>query len=626
MRLNARMDQAGPSQIVNTASEVIIDHGDEQHHADAMGAVIFENEMESGYFGGSTLWSLVIHTSDPNLFQGPSSNIFFLRAIGQVMLQASNFTLSSASANQDSLAPSRRVSIPSAAACVHRSSTAHAENPSDALTSIDEDKIIDSFFTNTGYLFPYIHEGRFRSKLDSLRGYPSRQRPRSWLGLLNIILAIAISADRSNGLDALQRSKKSQVYAQRALFHCKNRMMQGVNIETAHFLLLLGQYLQGTQKPSEAWTVSGLAVKVVLQLGLHTNAISIGLSAVDQEIRKRTWLACVSLDRTMSMTFGRPSSIPGSYVKVPTPLQYPESAPSESATAVTEQKDPSNVSFFAATVKLYNVVFVILDRLYGQNLEFDDPLPSRDVITRIFEIEGSLLDWEQSVPKTLATISANDLTDYLQAQGMTDVAEQRLKLRTILTLRYLSARLLLHRPILLRMLQDMSRSNTITSDNALLEQFGASSISASLVNATDIIELVRTATTSPSAAQRDVLGAWWFTLYYTFNAALTVFACYLICRTSTTNPGALDYITTLDRINAAIQSLEALDRNNQTVDRCRHCLRTLVDATMHMGQNLDQEYLLDQMFYSHDLGFDTGVGFDELFVGSDGSSALNIGI
>lgn len=232
MRLNARMDQAGPSQTVNPASEVIIDNGDEQHHADAMGAVIFENEMESGYFGGSTLWSLVIPTSVSNPFQGPSSNIFFLRAIGQVMLQASNFTLSSASANQDSLAPSRRVSIPSAAACAYRSSTAHSENTSDALTSNDEDKIIDSFFANTGYLFPYIHEGRFRAKLDSLRGYPSRQRPRSWLGLLNIILAIAISADRSNSLDALQRSKKSQVYAQRALFHCKKRMMQGVNIET----------------------------------------------------------------------------------------------------------------------------------------------------------------------------------------------------------------------------------------------------------------------------------------------------------------------------------------------------------------------------------------------------------
>lgn len=49
-------------------------------------------------------------------------------------------------------------------------------------------------------------------------------------------------------------------------------------------------------------------------------------------------------------------------------------------------------------------------------------------------------------------------------------------------------------------------------------------------------------------------------------------------------------------------------------------------ADAAVGQSLDQEYLLDQMFYSHDLGFDTGVGFDELFVGSDGSSALNIGI
>lgn len=164
--------------------------------------------------------------------------------------------------------------------------------------------------------------------------------------------------------------------------------------------------------------------------------------------------------------------------------------------------------------KLYNVVGVILDRLYGQNLEYEDPLPSRDVITRIFEIEGSMLDWEQSVPSTLPTISGSQLAESLQEHVITAIAEQRLKLRTILTLRFMNTRLLLHRPVLLRMLKNMSGSNNITSDNALLEQFGANSISASLLNATEIIELVRMATTSPLAAGKDVLGAWWFTLYY----------------------------------------------------------------------------------------------------------------
>lgn len=357
------MDQVAPSQTVNASSEVVIDNGEEEHHADAMGAVIFENEGQSGYFGASM--SLILFCWILTFVKGPSSNIFFLRAIGQVMLQASNFTLSSASANSGSLNVSRRASIPTGTS---RPQYSAANTTSAAVTSVEEDKMIDTFFTNTGYLFPYIHEARFRTRLGFMRGYPQRQRPPSWSGLLNIVFAMAISTNRSCKLDALERSQTSEIYAQKALYHCKKRMMQGDNLETgkkpfsvndimeaqltgkAHFLLLLGQYLQGTQKPSEAWTVSGLAVKVVLQLGLHSNAASAGLSAVDEEIRKRTWLACVSLDRTMSMTFGRPSSIPGSYVKVSAPTQYPQPEPSDLAAIATEQKDPSNVSFFAATV------------------------------------------------------------------------------------------------------------------------------------------------------------------------------------------------------------------------------------------------------------------------------------
>lgn len=212
MRLNARVDQVAPSQTVNASSEVVVDNGEEEHHADAMGAVIFENERESGYFG-------------------PSSNIFFLRAIGQVMLQASNFTLSSASANNGSLNASRRASLPTGMSQPQRSALATDVAPG-PVKSEEEDKMIDAFFSNTGYLFPYIHEARFRARLESMRGYPQRQRTPSWLGLLNIVFAMAISANRSCKLDALERSRRSEIYAQKALHHCRNRMMQGVNIET----------------------------------------------------------------------------------------------------------------------------------------------------------------------------------------------------------------------------------------------------------------------------------------------------------------------------------------------------------------------------------------------------------
>jgi hypothetical protein len=66
----------------------------------------------------------------------------------------------------------------------------------------------------------------------------------------------------------------------------------------------MGQYLQGTQKSVQAWTVHGLAVKAALQLGLHSKDASRAFSRLDKETRLRTWFGCVLLDRSV----GKPQS------------------------------------------------------------------------------------------------------------------------------------------------------------------------------------------------------------------------------------------------------------------------------------------------------------------------------
>ena len=63
------------------------------------------------------------------------------------------------------------------------------------------------------------------------------------------------------------------------------------------YLLLMGLYLQGTQKSVEAWAVHGLAVKAAFQLGLHSSEAAKAFTPLDREIRKRTWFGCVVLDR-----------------------------------------------------------------------------------------------------------------------------------------------------------------------------------------------------------------------------------------------------------------------------------------------------------------------------------------
>jgi hypothetical protein len=68
-------------------------------------------------------------------------------------------------------------------------------------------------------------------------------------------------------------------------------------ITIVQYLLLMGQYLQGTQKSIQTWTIHGLAVKAAFQLGLHSSEVSKRLSPLEREIRKRVWFGCIVLDR-----------------------------------------------------------------------------------------------------------------------------------------------------------------------------------------------------------------------------------------------------------------------------------------------------------------------------------------
>jgi hypothetical protein len=116
------------------------------------------------------------------------------------------------------------------------------------------------------------------------------------------------------------------------------------------YLLLTGQYLQGTQRSVEAWTVHGLAVKGALQLGLHSTAASIRFSSLDQEFRKRTWYGCVVLDRTLSMTFGRPAAIPDDYIRMPLPQSLRPEGNCGDHELVNDLQREVSVAFFNATM------------------------------------------------------------------------------------------------------------------------------------------------------------------------------------------------------------------------------------------------------------------------------------
>lgn len=97
-------------------------------------------------------------------------------------------------------------------------------------------RLIDEYFSNTGLLFPYIHKSTFLETYQEMMSTDLRRVRRSWLGLLNMILAMATSATYSSDLTSPQRAAKSGVFFLRALGLCESQMRSGGSLEIGnHF-------------------------------------------------------------------------------------------------------------------------------------------------------------------------------------------------------------------------------------------------------------------------------------------------------------------------------------------------------------------------------------------------------
>lgn len=90
---------------------------------------------------------------------------------------------------------------------------------------------LTAYFDNTGCLFPFIHPLSFLETYEQVKSSGFTTVRRTWLGLLNMILAIATNTNYDEHVSALQRISKSEVFYDRAVSLSKTQMLRGTNIE-----------------------------------------------------------------------------------------------------------------------------------------------------------------------------------------------------------------------------------------------------------------------------------------------------------------------------------------------------------------------------------------------------------
>jgi len=183
-----------------------------QDTTDGMGAVNFSEEENTGFFG-------------------PSSNIAFTRQIVRAVKAAMKnqpTTLHQGARNYHDEVPlqSHMLHVSRPPSPLHQrldSDEYRAENPIFLGLPPDHEclNLIRQYFDRTGVLFPYINEETFLATYDEFKATRFRKVRRSWLGLLNMLLAMATRTAVSSKLSGQEKEEQSDTYFVRAWRLCE---------------------------------------------------------------------------------------------------------------------------------------------------------------------------------------------------------------------------------------------------------------------------------------------------------------------------------------------------------------------------------------------------------------------
>ncbi len=225
-----------PTQIWLQEDEDELHNTEGQDTTDGMGAITFAREEDSGYFGRcmhrTTLCTHLIWRS------GPSSNIAFTRKI----IRTTASILKSAAPDASPVPPNydgiqsyilrRSRAVSPVEDQTHQVPNNFSNVEAFALPSESETlPLIDKYFRTTGVLFPYIDGVEFLKTYRQMASTNIHTVRRSWLGLLNMVLAMSVHVDCGSEVAALERAARSDIFFWRAMALCDKQIRHGTSLE-----------------------------------------------------------------------------------------------------------------------------------------------------------------------------------------------------------------------------------------------------------------------------------------------------------------------------------------------------------------------------------------------------------
>ncbi|SPO23033.1 related to transcriptional activator Mut3p [Ustilago trichophora] len=228
--------------------------------------------------------------------------------------------------------------------------------------------LFDVFFTQLHPLMPIVHRPSLERDLATGRA----DKDSAFRGFVFTILAIAsrFSNDPRVLADSGDPDTAGDHFAAASRLYHQVYAASLINVQV---MVLTATFMHGAIGPGASWTVLGVAIRALQDIGLHQEKAYRGFSPYEQELRRRVFWGAFILDCIFSINMGRPLALKLSDCDVKLPLeidddtlfQYEAGGHIPTPAARSASDKPMVMSGFIHMIKLNVIVQDVVHVLYS---------------------------------------------------------------------------------------------------------------------------------------------------------------------------------------------------------------------------------------------------------------------
>ncbi|KAL2819297.1 fungal-specific transcription factor domain-containing protein [Aspergillus cavernicola] len=188
------------------------------------------------------------------------------------------------------------------------------------------DKLLDCYFFTVHPSFPIIAKIPFMQQYEMYYTRSDLQPTKRWLTILNLVFALASKFAQLVSKPWVSETDSPMICFTRArkLSFTENQLLEHPNLQQVQVEGLTAFFLMAIGHINRSWRACGVSVRSAIALGVNLRSESKETSNLSKEIRYRVWWSIYTLENTLSIMTGRPTSAPDKFSTTPLPIPFDE--------------------------------------------------------------------------------------------------------------------------------------------------------------------------------------------------------------------------------------------------------------------------------------------------------------